>query len=52
MKPYCRRRAVLAHFGEALPAGKCGGCDFCDDPAAVKQQASWSVNRPRLDHQS
>ncbi len=27
----CRRRALLAHFGEAYP-GRCGNCDTCLDP--------------------
>src|SRR5690606_34242549 len=27
----CRRRALLAHFGEAYP-GRCGNCDTCPDP--------------------
>jgi superfamily II DNA helicase RecQ len=38
MKATCRRRAVLAHFGEALPPGGCSGCDVCDDAAAVELQ--------------
>jgi ATP-dependent DNA helicase RecQ len=25
----CRRRVLLAYFGEALPGGRCGGCDRC-----------------------
>ena len=25
----CRRATVLAYFGERLPAGRCGGCDNC-----------------------
>lgn len=25
----CRRRALLAYFGEKLPEGDCGGCDVC-----------------------
>jgi len=25
----CRRRSLLAYFGEALPAGSCKGCDVC-----------------------
>ena len=27
----CRRRTLLAHFGEAYPAPSCGGCDACLD---------------------
>ena len=27
----CRRRTLLAHFGEAYPAAGCGGCDACLD---------------------
>ena len=30
--PSCRRRALLAHFGEKLPRGACAGrCDACRD---------------------
>lgn len=29
--PGCRRRAILAHFGEAHP-GNCMACDTCEDP--------------------
>ncbi len=25
----CRRRTLLAHFGEVLPGDNCGGCDVC-----------------------
>ena len=25
----CRRRTLLAYFGEKLPEGECGGCDVC-----------------------
>jgi ATP-dependent DNA helicase RecQ len=25
----CRRQAILAHFGEALPEDNCGSCDVC-----------------------
>ena len=25
----CRRRALLAYFGEELPGDNCGGCDIC-----------------------
>lgn len=34
----CRRRALLLHFGEKLPPGRCAGCDVCDDVVAVEQQ--------------
>jgi ATP-dependent DNA helicase RecQ len=28
----CRRRELLAYFGESFPAGGCGGCDNCLEP--------------------
>ncbi len=28
----CRRRELLAYFGEAAPEGPCGACDNCLDP--------------------
>jgi ATP-dependent DNA helicase RecQ len=28
----CRRRYLLAYFGEAYPAENCGSCDACDHP--------------------
>jgi ATP-dependent DNA helicase RecQ len=28
----CRRRELLAYFGEGLPGGGCGGCDNCLEP--------------------
>ena len=28
-KEGCRRRALLAYFGEELPGDNCGGCDIC-----------------------
>jgi ATP-dependent DNA helicase RecQ len=28
----CRRRELLAYFGEAYPADNCGGCDNCLEP--------------------
>jgi ATP-dependent DNA helicase RecQ len=28
----CRRRELLAYFGEGFPAGSCGGCDNCLEP--------------------
>ncbi len=31
----CRRRTLLAHFGEPYPAGSCGACDACLPPQAV-----------------
>jgi len=30
--PGCRRRVLLAHFGEAYPADSCGACDCCTSP--------------------
>jgi ATP-dependent DNA helicase RecQ len=27
--PSCRRRAILAHFGQTVPPGSCGACDVC-----------------------
>ncbi len=30
----CRRQAILAHFGETLPA-PCGNCDTCNTPAST-----------------
>ncbi len=33
--PQCRRRALLAYFGEALP-GPCGNCDICLDPPVLE----------------
>jgi ATP-dependent DNA helicase RecQ len=30
----CRRRGLLAYFGEALPGENCGGCDNCLRPRA------------------
>jgi len=31
--PTCRRRVLLAYFGE--PAGPCGNCDVCTDPVEL-----------------
>ncbi|MDD3117837.1 MAG: DNA helicase RecQ [Victivallales bacterium] len=28
-QPVCRRRQLLAYFGEDYPAANCGGCDVC-----------------------
>jgi ATP-dependent DNA helicase RecQ len=28
----CRRRELLAYFGEGFPEGSCGGCDNCLEP--------------------
>jgi ATP-dependent DNA helicase RecQ len=30
--PGCRRRELLAYFGEAFEAGNCGACDNCQSP--------------------
>ncbi|MEO6990099.1 MAG: DNA helicase RecQ [Candidatus Baltobacteraceae bacterium] len=30
----CRRRSLLAYFGETYPAGPCGACDNCLEPRA------------------
>jgi RecQ family ATP-dependent DNA helicase len=36
--PSCRRRALLAHFGEKLPRGACAGrCDACRDRQAAER---------------
>ncbi len=45
--PECRRKSILAHFGEAYP-GPCGNCDTCRSPvetwdgsdAAIKAMAA------------
>ena len=31
----CRRRQLLAYFGETFPAGKCDGCDLCETPPEI-----------------
>ncbi len=31
----CRRRTLLAYFGEELPDGNCGSCDACLEPRAL-----------------
>jgi ATP-dependent DNA helicase RecQ len=31
----CRRRAILAYFGEEYPEDNCGGCDNCLSPRAT-----------------
>ncbi len=31
----CRRKFLLAHFGEAYPEERCGGCDRCETPVKV-----------------
>ncbi len=31
----CRRRTLLAYFGETLPEGGCGSCDSCLEPRAL-----------------
>ncbi|CAM9820322.1 unnamed protein product, partial [Ectocarpus sp. 4 AP-2014] len=33
--PGCRRRAILAYFGEDMGDSKCDGCDVCDRTAAA-----------------
>jgi hypothetical protein len=41
MKPGCRRKCLLAHFGESNrdPRSVCrGNCDFCKDPRAVEKE--------------
>lgn len=52
MKATCRRRTVLAHFGEALPPGGCSGCDVCDDAAAVELQVTHACRSryAKIDH--
>lgn len=32
----CRRRELLAYFGETYEPENCGGCDFCLDPRAER----------------
>ncbi len=32
----CRRRELLAYFGETYEPANCGGCDFCLDPRAER----------------
>ena len=34
--PGCRRAALLRHFGEAGPEGRCGGCDNCAAPSSER----------------
>ena len=34
----CRRRDLLKHFGETLPAAQCTGCDCCKQPDTVRAQ--------------
>lgn len=34
----CRRRLLLRHFGETLPAAQCTGCDYCEHPDTVTTQ--------------
>ena len=34
--PGCRRSALLRHFGESGPAGRCGGCDNCLAPSSER----------------
>jgi hypothetical protein len=41
IKPGCRRKRLLAHFGESNidPRSVCRGkCDFCKDPKAVEKE--------------
>jgi ATP-dependent DNA helicase RecQ len=34
----CRRRALLAYFGETLPGDNCGACDICLHPAPLEDR--------------
>jgi ATP-dependent DNA helicase RecQ len=34
----CRRRVLLAYFGESLPGGACDNCDNCARPAVVEDR--------------
>lgn len=38
----CRRRALLAHFGEDAPS-KCGNCDTCNNPVATWDGSEASI---------
>ncbi len=33
----CRRKALLAYFGEAYPEANCGGCDICQRRAQAEE---------------
>jgi hypothetical protein len=51
VEPGCRRRVLLAHFGEdmPLPGGRCAdtgdrrgaGCDYCRDPKVRGRDVMW-----------
>jgi len=50
----CRRKALLAYFGEAYPKENCGACDYClsemdlaDDAAAVAKSILACVSQLR-----
>lgn len=36
----CRRRVVLAYFGEILDGENCGNCDNCNSPATLEDRTS------------
>jgi ATP-dependent DNA helicase RecQ len=36
----CRRRVVLAYFGETLDGENCGNCDNCNSPATLEDRTS------------
>jgi ATP-dependent DNA helicase RecQ len=38
----CRRRTLLAHFGESYPAENCGTCDNCTRPETLEE---WDATR-------
>lgn len=40
----CRRRALLAYFGEILPEENCGGCDICSGDA-VREDATVAAQK-------
>jgi ATP-dependent DNA helicase RecQ len=36
----CRRRVLLAYFGETLDGENCGNCDNCNSPAALEDRTT------------
>ena len=48
----CRHRALVGYFGQELPKGPCGACDWClgeleraDDPVVLAQKILSAVAR-------